>query len=274
MLRRLGVGPDRVRVAEGAQVVDALVLGALDPEDVDDRPGAEQRLAEGDLLPALQLRGARRGVERHHVAAAEQLDVVLLVPGGRVDVGVLARAPRRAGTPWRAAAVRRAARARGRRAGPSPRRRACAARPRSGRRPCRRRSGGSRPRDRPRSPSTRSGSANAAAAAVAAGGPKIALSSSSLPGSSTASTSSPGSSTVSAPGHEALAVAQDRDQQAALRHRQVPDPAAGDRAVLAEQHLDDLELLLLQVEQVDEAVLGHLVLEQAQDQVGRRDRRA
>ena len=41
---------------------------------------------------------------------------------------------------------------------------------------------------------------------------------------------------------------------------------------LAEQHLDDLQLLLLQVEQVDEAVLGHLVLEQAQDQVGRRDR--
>src|SRR6185503_21030637 len=46
-------------------------------------------------------------------------------------------------------------------------------------------------------------------------------------------------------GHEALAVAQDRDQQAALRHREVPDPAAGDPAVLAEQHLDDLELLLL-----------------------------
>ena len=77
---------------------------------------------------------------------------------------------------------------------------------------------------------------------------------------------------MSAAGDEALAVAQDRDQQAAFGHLQVADPAAGDAGVLAEQHLDDLQLLLLQVEQVDEAVLGHLVLEQAQDQVGRRDR--
>ena len=121
VLGRLGVGADRVGVAEGAQVVDALVLGALDPEDVDHRPGGDQRLAEGDLLPALDLGGARLGVERHHVAPAQQLDAVLLIPGGRVDVGVLARWPRRAGTPWRAAAVRRAAPARGRPAGPSPR---------------------------------------------------------------------------------------------------------------------------------------------------------
>ena len=51
VLGRLGVGADRVGVAEGAQVVDALVLGALDPEDVDHRPGAEQRLAEGRPPP-------------------------------------------------------------------------------------------------------------------------------------------------------------------------------------------------------------------------------
>ncbi len=68
VLGRLGVGADRVGVAEGAQVVDALVLGPLDPQDVDHRPGGEQRLAEADLLPALQLRRARRRVERHHVA--------------------------------------------------------------------------------------------------------------------------------------------------------------------------------------------------------------
>ena len=53
---------------------------------------------------------------------------------------------------------------------------------------------------------------------------------------------------------------------------QVTDPASGHPRVGAEQHLDDLQLLLLQIEQVDEPVLGHLVLEQAQDQVGRRDR--
>ena len=68
VLGRLGVGADRVGVAEGAQVVDALVLGALDAEDVDHRPGGDQRLAEADLLPALQLRRPRLGVERHHVA--------------------------------------------------------------------------------------------------------------------------------------------------------------------------------------------------------------
>ena len=61
-------------------------------------------------------------------------------------------------------------------------------------------------------------------------------------------------------GHEALALAQDRDQQAACGHRQVADPPPGRPRVLAEQHLDDLQLLLLQVEQVDEPVLGHLVL--------------
>ena len=90
MLGRLGVGANRIGVAEGAEVVDALVLGSLDPEDVDHRAGAEQRLAEGHLLPTLELRGPRREVERHRVAPAPQLDVVLLVPGEWVDVGVLA----------------------------------------------------------------------------------------------------------------------------------------------------------------------------------------
>ena len=37
--------------------------------------------------------------------------------------------------------------------------------------------------------------------------------------------------------------------------------------------LDDLEVLLLEREQLHEAVLGHLVLDQAQDEVGGRDRR-
>ena len=70
--------------------------------------------------PALQLRGPRRRIERHHVGAAEQLDLVLLVPGRRVDVGVRRAQPHRAGTPWRAAAVRRAAPARARPASTEP----------------------------------------------------------------------------------------------------------------------------------------------------------
>src|SRR4029077_223963 len=61
VLGRLGLGPDRVGVAEGAQVVDALVLGALDAEDVDHRAGADQRLAEADLLPTLDRHGPAGG---------------------------------------------------------------------------------------------------------------------------------------------------------------------------------------------------------------------
>src|SRR5690606_21364822 len=61
-------------------------------------------------------------------------------------------------------------------------------------------------------------------------------------------------------GDEAAAAAQDRDQQAPFRHFEVADAPPGDLRVAAQLHLDDLDLLLLQVEQVDEAVLGHLVL--------------
>src|SRR5512139_301316 len=72
--------------------------------------------------------------------------------------------------------------------------------------------------------------------------------------------------------HEsALALAQDRDQQAALGHVEVADPHPGDAAVVGEQHLDDLEALLGQIEQVHEPVLRHLVLQQPQDQVRRGD---
>ena len=45
------------------------------------------------------------------------------------------------------------------------------------------------------------------------------------------------------------------------------------RRVLADLELDDLQALLFEREQVHEAVARHLVLDQAQDQVGRRDRR-
>ena len=80
--------------------------------------------------------------------------------------------------------------------------------------------------------------------------------------------------TVSALRHEAAAAAQDGDDQAALGHRRDRCTAlAGRGRALGDLHLDDLELLAGQVEQVDEAVVRHLVLDQAQDQVGRRDGR-
>ena len=218
VLGRLGVGADRVGVAEGAQVVDALVLGALDAEDVDHRPGAEQRLAEGDLLPALQLRRARRRVERHHVDAAQQLDVVLLVPGGRVDVGVLAGGlaaqvllrERRPFVGRLGLAADQQDRAR--------RRRACAAPRRSGRRPGRRRSGGSRPRDRPWR-AYPLGLSHAAVCRCRRPGRRSSLSSSSLAGVEHGEHLVAGLEHGVGAGHEALAVAQDRDQQAAFRHR-------------------------------------------------------
>ena len=46
-------------------------------------------------------------------------------------------------------------------------------------------------------------------------------------------------------------------------------PAAGESRVDLE--LDDLEVLLAQLEQVDEPVLGHLVLDEAEDVRGRAD---
>src|SRR4051794_1554557 len=54
--------------------------------------------------------------------------------------------------------------------------------------------------------------------------------------------------------HEALAATQDRDQEAPFRHVEVADTPSHYPGVLAQQHLDDLQLLLLQVEQVNEAV--------------------
>ena len=58
-LGRLRLLADRVGVAERAQVVDPLELGALDAQDVDVRAGGQQRLAEPHLLPALELRRPR-----------------------------------------------------------------------------------------------------------------------------------------------------------------------------------------------------------------------
>ena len=97
--------------------------------------------------------------------------------------------------------------------------------------------------------------------------------SSSRPGSSTTSTSSPASTTVSALGTKPLPSRSTEITSAPSGSVEVGHALARRRRVLGDHELDDLEPLLGQVEQVDEAVARHLVLDQAQDQVGRRDRR-
>src|SRR3954454_8086902 len=73
--------------------------------------------------------------------------------------------------------------------------------------------------------------------------------------------------------HPARAVlGEDGDDERALGQADVHDGLARRRRALAHLDLDDLELLALQVEEMDEAVLRHLVLDQPQDQVGRGDR--
>ena len=51
----------------------------------------------------------------------------------------------------------------------------------------------------------------------------------------------------------------------------IVDAAAGRGRALADLELDDLQVLLLERQELDEAVLRDLVLDQAQDQVGGRD---
>src|SRR4051794_22025100 len=54
------------------------------------------------------------------------------------------------------------------------------------------------------------------------------------------------------------ALAHDGDQPRALGELQPFDTLAGRRRVAIDLHLDDLEILLPQLEQVDQVVLGHL----------------
>ena len=94
---------------------------------------------------------------------------------------------------------------------------------------------------------------------------------SSLPGSSTAST-------WSRPDHGRVlselgaALAHDRDQPRALRQPEAGDALARSGRVALDLELDDLEVLLAQLEQVHDPVLGHLVLDEAEHIRGRADR--
>ena len=68
-----------------------------------------------------------------------------------------------------------------------------------------------------------------------------------------------------------VAVAHHRDQPHALRQGQTGDPLAGNGRVPVDLQLDDLEVLLPQLEQVHEVVLGDLVLDEAEDVRSRAD---
>ena len=97
-----------------------------------------------------------------------------------------------------------------------------------------------------------------------------AWSSSSLPGSSTASTWSPGRSTVesSASSERPLRITEISREPAGS---EPGEPLAGRRRVAVDLELDDLEVLLAELEQVDDPVLGHLVLDEAEDVRGGAD---
>ncbi len=99
-------------------------------------------------------------------------------------------------------------------------------------------------------------------------------SSSSLPGSSTASTWSPGRITVesSASSERPLRITEIRREPSGSRRPPIRLPATGRVAV--DLQLDDLEVLLAQLEQVHDPVLGHLVLDEAEHVRGRADRLA
>src|SRR5436305_10914323 len=73
--------------------------------------------------------------------------------------------------------------------------------------------------------------------------------------------------------HESGAAAQHGDDQGAVGQLDLLDPPAGCLRTLADLHLDDLEVLLLQREHLDQPVLRDLVPDESQDQVGRGDRR-
>ena len=79
-LAALGIGPDRVRVREGAQVVDPVEVAAVHPQPPHVRAGGEQRALELDLLLGRERRDARLGVELGHARAREHLDPLLLPP--------------------------------------------------------------------------------------------------------------------------------------------------------------------------------------------------
>ena len=84
-----------------------------------------------------------------------------------------------------------------------------------------------------------------------------------MPGSRIASTWSPAWSSVSASGISAWPSRMTEISCEPLGRFRPAIALAGRRRALVDLHLDDLEVLLAQLEQVDQLVLGHLVLDRA-----------
>src|SRR5213082_799558 len=74
-----------------------------------------------------------------------------------------------------------------------------------------------------------------------------------------------------ADGDLGAARAHDGDEACAVRQLERLDALAGGRRVAVDLHLDDLEVLAAELEQVDEIVLGHLVLDEGHDARGGAD---
>ena len=152
----LGIGADRVRVGERAQVVDAVEVAAVHAQAPDVGAGGQQRLAEPHRLLGRERRHALGGVELHHARPGQQLHAAARPTSPRGGRARRRGSPPRAGSPSRAAAGCRAGRAPARPSGCCRRRPPRAASARSSRRPGRRRPADSRPngraRVRPRAP--------------------------------------------------------------------------------------------------------------------------
>ena len=235
----LGVGADRVGVAERAQVVDALQLGSpstLQPPHV--RAGGEQRLVEARRSSLLDsVASVRRGVELHHARAraAARCRCSSHHSSGRKQ-RVLARLlalqvalrARRAGC--------RAGRARGRRAGSSP------SQPASRSQRAQLARGQPAADQQVRRPS-RSGHRST-------GSRRCAMNCGVIVGLEARVEDQQhlvaGLDDGVGLGHEAAAAAQHRDDQAALGQLDVVDALAGRRRVLGDLELDDLQPLLLE----------------------------
>ena len=92
------------------------------------------------------------------------------------------------------------------------------------------------------------------------------------PGSSTASTWSPGRITVESSASSERPCRITEISRVPSGSAQAGDALARRRRVALDLELDDLEVLLAELEQVDDPVLGHLVLDEAEHVRGRADR--
>ena len=111
---------DQLGIAEGPQVVDAVEIGAGHVEAPRHAAGGQQQAVVAQAPVSLEQELAHAEVDARHPGRGQKLDLVLGVegcPGGRTAC----RPPPSAGTPWRAAGARRAARPR-RRSAPADRR--------------------------------------------------------------------------------------------------------------------------------------------------------